>query len=241
MGGLDTSHWKQLRDASATARIEAKRFRPQTPGQERYWDAMRRRPVVACDGPSGSGKTLLACQLAAERFLSGEAHSLVFTRPLVTAGRGSGWLPGTATQKLFPFMFVIAGYLARMLPGQKLTVVSDPEAAVDLSARGVYFLPAEYARGATLDNAFVFADECQNFTRGELRLFTGRQGKGTTLVMSGHSAQCDLPGGPDGWDYWKELLAANPDPDWTLVRLTHQDVLRSGVVAKTERLWDGEF
>ena len=242
-GGVDgyLNHWRELRDADVAARAAASRFAPKTRDQEAYWRAMGDRPLVACDGPSGAGKTVLACQRGADLFESGRVNSLVFTRPQVSAGQPSGFIPGGAAQKMLPFMYVIAGYLRRMLPGQRMTVVTDPEADVDLSARGVYFLPVEYARGVTLDDCFVFADECQNFTGTLLRLLTGRQGRNCTLVMSGHERQCDLPGGPAGWLHWLGLLAAHPDPDWAVVRLTHADVLRSGVVAKTERLWDGEW
>jgi phosphate starvation-inducible protein PhoH len=239
MGGLDT-HWTQLRDADVAARAAARRFTPQTPGQEKYWEAMQDRLLVACDGPAGAGKTLLACQMAADLFKAKRVKSLVFLRPGVTAGRPSGMLPGTLAQKHSPFMFVLAGYMARLLPGQRMTVLADPESAADLSVPGVYFLPAEYARGVTLDDCFVFADEAQNFEQGMLRLVTGRQGKNTTLVLSGHSKQCDLPGGPAGWLHLLSLLSGTPDPDWAVVRLIHADVLRSGIAAKTERLWDGE-
>lgn len=242
-GGVDgyLTHWRELRDADVASRVAAARYAPKTPGQEAYWRAMGEKLLVACDGPAGSGKTLLACQMAADLFKAGRVRSLVFTRPQVGAGPPGGFLPGGPAQKMLPFMFVIADYLARLLPGQRMQVVADPEGATGLSQPGVYFLPLEYARGATLDDAFVFADECQNMTEPLLRLLTGRQGRDTRVVMSGHVKQCDLAGGPAGWTRWLGLLDAHPDPDWAAVRLTHADVLRSGMAAKTERLWDGEW
>ena len=79
-------------------------IRPKTPGQKAYTDAIDRATVVFGIGPAGTGKTYLAMAQAVRRLLSGEVRRIVLTRPAVEAGENLGFLPGSLTDKIDPYL-----------------------------------------------------------------------------------------------------------------------------------------
>ena len=196
-------------------------IRPKTPGQKAYTDAIDRSTVVFGIGPAGTGKTYLAMAQAVRRLLSGEARRIVLTRPAVEAGENLGFLPGSLTDKIDPYLRPLYDALGDML---------DPEALPKLMAAGtIEVAPLAYMRGRTLNDSFIILDEAQNTTLGQMKMFLTRLGFGSKVVVTGDASQVDLPGGqPSGLAVIQTILE---DVDGIeFCHLTSADVVRHELV-----------
>ena len=196
-------------------------IRPKTPGQKAYTDAIDRSTVVFGIGPAGTGKTYLAMAQAVRRLLSGEARRIVLTRPAVEAGENLGFLPGSLTDKIDPYLWPLYDALGDML---------DPEALPKLMAAGtIEVAPLAYMRGRTLNDSFIILDEAQNTTLGQMKMFLTRLGFGSKVVVTGDASQVDLPGGqPSGLAVIQTILEGVDGIEFC--HLTSADVVRHELV-----------
>ena len=196
-------------------------IRPKTPGQKTYTDAIDRSTVVFGIGPAGTGKTYLAMAQAVRRLLSGEARRIVLTRPAVEAGENLGFLPGSLTDKIDPYLRPLYDALGDML---------DPEALPKLMAAGtIEVAPLAYMRGRTLNDSFIILDEAQNTTLGQMKMFLTRLGFGSKVVVTGDASQVDLPGGqPSGLAVIQTILEGVDGIEFC--HLTSADVVRHELV-----------
>ena len=196
-------------------------IRPKTPGQKAYTDAIDRSTVVFGIGPAGTGKTYLAMAQAVRRLLSGQARRIVLTRPAVEAGENLGFLPGSLTDKIDPYLRPLYDALWDML---------DPEALPKLMAAGtIEVAPLAYMRGRTLNDSFIILDEAQNTTLGQMKMFLTRLGFGSKVVVTGDASQVDLPGGqPSGLAVIQTILEGIDGIEFC--HLTSADVVRHELV-----------
>ena len=196
-------------------------IRPKTPGQKAYTDAIDRSTVVFGIGPAGTGKTYLAMAQAVRRLLSGEARRIVLTRPAVEAGENLGFLPGSLTDKIDPYLRPLYDALHEML---------EPEALPRLMASGaIEVAPLAYMRGRTLNDSFIILDEAQNTTLGQMKMFLTRLGFGSKVVVTGDASQVDLPGGqPSGLAVIQTILEGVDGIEFC--HLTSADVVRHELV-----------
>ena len=196
-------------------------IRPKTPGQKAYTDAIDRATVVFGIGPAGTGKTYLAMAQAVRRLLSGEVRRIVLTRPAVEAGENLGFLPGSLTDKIDPYLRPLYDALGDML---------DPEALPKLMAAGtIEVAPLAYMRGRTLNDSFIILDEAQNTTVGQMKMFLTRLGFGSKVVVTGDASQVDLPGSQTSGLAVVESILGDID-DIEFCRLTSADVVRHELV-----------
>ncbi len=79
-------------------------IRPKTLNQKRYVDAIDAHTVVFGIGPAGTGKTYLAMAKAVQALQAKEVNRIILTRPAVEAGERLGFLPGTLTEKIDPYL-----------------------------------------------------------------------------------------------------------------------------------------
>src|SRR5688500_14053035 len=79
-------------------------IRPKTLNQKRYVDAIDKHTVVFSIGPAGTGKTYLAMAKAVQALQAKEITRIILTRPAVEAGERLGYLPGTLSEKIDPYL-----------------------------------------------------------------------------------------------------------------------------------------
>ena len=162
-------------------------IRPKTLGQKAYVDAIDQNTITFGIGPAGTGKTYLAMAKAVQALQRKEVDRIILTRPAVEAGERLGFLPGTLTDKIDPYLRPLYDALNEMM---------DPELVPKLLATGtVEVAPLAYMRGRTLNNAFVVLDEAQNTTPEQMKMFLTRLGFGTRMVVTGDITQIDLQPG----------------------------------------------
>ena len=174
-----------LSQAILTSRGKA--IRPKTLGQKAYVDAIDDHTITFGIGPAGTGKTYLAMAKAVQALQRKEVDRIILSRPAIEAGERLGFLPGTLTDKIDPYLRPLYDALNEMM---------DPELVPKLLAAGtVEVAPLAYMRGRTLNNSFVVLDEAQNTTPEQMKMFLTRLGFGTKMVVTGDITQIDLPGG----------------------------------------------
>ena len=164
-----------------------KAIRPKTANQKAYVDAIDENTVVFGIGPSGTGKTYLAMAKAVAALQAKEVSRIILTRPAVEAGEKLGFLPGTLTDKIDPYLRPLYDALHDML---------EPDTIPRLLAAGtIEVAPLAYMRGRTLNDAFIILNEAQNTTPEQMKMFLTRLGFGSKIVVTGDITQVDLPGG----------------------------------------------
>jgi len=209
-----------LSQAILTSR--GKSIRPKTLGQKAYVDAIDEHTIVFGIGPAGTGKTYLAMAKAVQALTRKEVDRIILTRPAVEAGERLGFLPGTLTDKIDPYLRPLYDALNEMM---------DPELVPKLLASGVVEVaPLAYMRGRTLNNSFVVLDEAQNTTPEQMKMFLTRLGFGSTMVVTGDITQVDLPGGASGLSLVTRVLDGIDDIHFA--RLTSDDVVRHNLVGR---------
>ena len=209
-----------LSQAILTAR--GKSIRPKTLGQKAYVDAMDHNTIVFGIGPAGTGKTYLAMAKAVQALQRKEVDRIILSRPAIEAGERLGFLPGTLTDKIDPYLRPLYDALNEMM---------DPELVPKLLASGtVEVAPLAYMRGRTLNNSFVILDEAQNTTPEQMKMFLTRLGFGTRMVVTGDVTQVDLPAGASGLRLVTRVLDGIDDIHFA--RLTSADVVRHSLVGR---------
>jgi phosphate starvation-inducible PhoH-like protein len=197
-------------------------IRPKTLGQKAYVDAIDEHTITFGIGPAGTGKTYLAMAKAVQALQRKEVERIILTRPAVEAGERLGFLPGTLTDKIDPYLRPLYDALNEMM---------DPELVPKLLAAGtVEVAPLAYMRGRTLNNAFVVLDEAQNTTPEQMKMFLTRLGFGTRMVVTGDITQIDLPTGTSGLRLVTQVLSEVDDIFFA--RLTSEDVVRHSLVGR---------
>jgi phosphate starvation-inducible PhoH-like protein len=105
-------------DAVLTAR--GRSIKPKTLGQKKYVDAIRRNTVVFGIGPAGTGKTYLAMAVAVQALIAKQVNRLILTRPAVEAGEKLGYLPGTLSEKIDPYLRPLYDALYEMIDAEQI-------------------------------------------------------------------------------------------------------------------------
>jgi phosphate starvation-inducible protein PhoH and related proteins len=95
-------------------------IKPKTVGQKKYVDAIRNNTVVFGIGPAGTGKTYLAMAVAVQALLAKQVNRLILTRPAVEAGEKLGYLPGTLSEKIDPYLRPLYDALYEMMDAEQI-------------------------------------------------------------------------------------------------------------------------
>jgi phosphate starvation-inducible PhoH-like protein len=200
-----------------------KTIRPKTLNQKRYVDAIDNHTIVFGIGPAGTGKTYLAMAKAVHALKTKQVNRIILTRPAVEAGERLGFLPGTLSEKIDPYLRPLYDALHDMM---------DQEAIPKLMAAGVIEVaPLAYMRGRSLNDAFIILDEAQNTTAEQMKMFLTRLGFGSKIVVTGDTTQIDLPGGSrSGLRAAVDILDGIDDIN--VSELTSADVVRHRLVGE---------
>jgi len=184
---------------------------------------MAESDVTFCSGPAGSGKTAVSVGMGCEYFLDNTVQRIVITRPVVESGRGLGFLPGTLTEKIQP-------YLVPVIEEMRLYLGSETYNSAR-SSNSIEMCPLEYMRGRNFHDTFMILDEAQNATYEQIKMFITRIGLGSKAVINGDISQTDLDYRSEGGlDVCIERLE---DVEGVSVcELTSVDIVRNKIISK---------
>lgn len=150
--------------------------------------------IVTLMGKAGTGKTLLALAAGLQQILDENAYSkLLVSRPIFPMGKDIGYLPGTAEEKLEPWMQPIFDNLEYLIgsPVSKHHPAKGYQALLDQGL--VNIEPLTYIRGRSIPHQFMIVDEAQNLTPHEIKTIITRVGEGTKIILTGDPYQIDNP------------------------------------------------
>ena len=209
--------------ASNILSSRGKTIRAKTLNQKKYVDAIDAHTVVFGIGPAGTGKTYPAVAKAVQALQSKQVSRIILTRPAVEAGERLGFLPGTLSEKIDPYLRPLYDALHDMV---------DPDSIPRLMTSGVIEVaPLAYMRGRTLNDAFIILDEAQNTTAEQMKMFLTRLGFGSTMVITGDVTQVDLPSGTaSGLRIVRDILSDVEDV--AFCELSSTDVVRHRLVGQ---------
>jgi phosphate starvation-inducible PhoH-like protein len=196
-------------------------IRPKTANQKKYVDAIEENTITFGIGPAGTGKTYLAMAMAVSALQQKKVNKIILTRPAVEAGEKLGFLPGTLTEKIDPYLRPLFDALNDMI---------DIESIPRLIQSGVIEVaPLAYMRGRTLNDAFIILDEAQNTTPEQMKMFLTRLGFGSKMVVTGDVTQIDLPNGQhSGLRVIRDILTEIDDI--AFLELKAEDVVRHRLI-----------
>ena len=204
-------------------------IRPKTVNQKRYVDAIEDHTITFGIGPAGTGKTYLAMAMAVAALQAKKINRIVLTRPAVEAGESLGFLPGTLSEKIDPYLRPLFDALHDMI---------DIDSIPRLMQSGIIEVaPLAYMRGRTLNDAFVILDEAQNTTPEQMKMFLTRLGFGSKMVVTGDVTQIDLPNGQNsGLKVVRDIL--KDIDDIAFLELTAEDVVRHRLIGDIVKAYD---
>ena len=204
-------------------------IRPKTANQKHYVDAIEDNTITFGIGPAGTGKTYLAMAKAVAALQAKKVNRIVLTRPAVEAGESLGFLPGTLSEKIDPYLRPLFDALHDMI---------DVDSIPRLIQTGVIEVaPLAYMRGRTLNDSFIILDEAQNTTPEQMKMFLTRLGFGSKMVVTGDVTQVDLPNGAkSGLRIITDILQGIDDI--AFMELTAEDVVRHRLIGDIVKAYE---
>jgi phosphate starvation-inducible PhoH-like protein len=122
--------------------------------------------------------------MALEYLLEEKVKKIIITRPVLEAGEKIGYLPGTAEEKLHPYLLPILDEINHFISPALY-------ASLKLNNR-IEVVPLGLMRGRNFHDSFIVADECQNASYDQLKMLLTRLGRESKMVLTGDIGQSDL-------------------------------------------------
>ncbi len=195
-------------------------LKPKTKNQEDYIRTISENDLTIVTGPAGSGKTHIAIGLACEYLSLGKIDKIILTRPLVTCGKGLGYLPGDLKEKVDPYMIPLL---------DEMEIFFYNDAIKDLIEEGkIQIIPLELLRGRNFHRSFMILDETQNASFEQMKMFISRMGVKSKCVLSGDIKQTDLI--KNDLSFLIDKLGELNGFGYSM--LSYEDIQRSGFVGR---------
>lgn len=159
-------------------------FVPKTQAQADFSTLIDNNDLSFGTGPAGTGKTHVAVVKGIGLLKSGAVKKLLLARPATESGEKIGFLPGSANDKLAPYMRPIYDELDKAYgPGKWQKLMSD---------NVIEIVPIGFMRGRTFTDAFIIVDEAQNCSIEQIKMALTRIGENSKMVVTGDESQIDL-------------------------------------------------
>lgn len=198
------------------------RLKPRTINQRDYIRTVAENIITFCQGVPGSGKTHIAIGMALEYLIDNKVEKIVVTRPVVEAGERLGFLPGTAEEKLHPYLLPLFDEINYFLQIQHYSRLKVN--------RQLEVVPLGLMRGRSFHNAFIVADECQNASYDQLKMLLTRIGMNSKMVLTGDVAQSDLQK-PQQGGFIKLFNRLQDVNGIGVSRLENSDIVRNPIIS----------
>ncbi len=210
-------------DIEQSGSIYRNRLKPRSDNQKEYIRTIAENTITFCQGLAGSGKTHIAIGMALEYLLDSKVNRIVITRPVIGAGEKIGYLPGTAEEKLHPYLLPIIDEINHFISIAQY-------ASLKLNNK-IEVVPLGLMRGRNFHNCFIVADECQNASYEQLKMLLTRVGNESKLILTGDIGQSDLHRHLQG-GFIHMINALEGLEGIGSVRLQSSDIIRNPIIAK---------
>jgi len=158
-------------------------------------------PLVIVKGAAGTAKTFFSLAVGLHKIISCKERryrKILVCRPNVKFDEDIGYLPGSETEKLAPFMRSVIDNLETLVDSDENERYKDESELKDkvdeLFRRGIVTTEAiAYIRGRSIQKTWVIIDEAQNLTPKQVKGIVTRAGNGTKIILLGDPDQIDHP------------------------------------------------
>ena len=150
--------------------------------------------LVTLVGKAGTGKTLMSIAAGLQKVMEERKYNkLLVSRPIMPLGKDIGYLPGTLTEKMLPWMQPIFDNVevAMGLGNAEKKKGRSYQELIDLGILQIE--PLTYIRGRSIPGQIMCLDECQNLSPHEIKTVLTRVGEGTKIILTGDPYQIDNP------------------------------------------------
>lgn len=157
--------------------------------------------LVAISGHAGTGKSILGTSAGYYQTIIKERYEkFLVSRPVFPMGKDIGYLPGSATEKMDPWMTPIYDAFDVILlldkdkknKSKKSSPFTSGKKLIEASEQ-IKIEPLTYIRGRSIHRQFFLIDETQNVNALEIKTILTRAGEGTKIVITGDVDQIDNP------------------------------------------------
>lgn len=199
------------------------RLKPRTINQKEYIRTVAENVITFCQGVAGSGKTHIAIGMALEYLLEEKISKIVITRPVVESGEKIGYLPGTAEEKIHPYLLPLLDEVNHFIPTSQYAGLK--------TNNKIEIVPLGLMRGRNFHNSFIVADECQNASYDQLKMLITRIGNNSKMVLTGDVSQSDLHRHMQG-GFYNMISVLDGLEGIGVSRLDHSDIVRHPIIGK---------
>jgi len=191
--------------------------------QRELLEIIEKNLITFVSGAAGTGKTFLSVWAAIDHLNRGLVEEIVITRPSVESGHSIGFLPGSAMDKLMPYLLPIFDEFETCMGKQSFK---------DFRSTGyLSVLPISHIRGKTVKNSFFIVDEASNCSYEEIKLLLTRFGEGSKFVFNGDPTQSDLPKKMQG--AFEEISEKLKDEDLIAkFEFKNSDIVRHPIISR---------
>lgn len=160
------------------------RIAPRNIQQRMAFDMLQdnKTTIKVLTGCFGSGKTMLMVIHALDMVMKDEFDKIVWVRNNIEVKDTTalGALPGSAYEKLLPYVGPLADHLGGM---------EGVEQFIDRGKIEIQHLG--FIRGRDIKNSIIISTEAENLTKQHVQLLIGRVGEGSNLWLEGDYSQVD--------------------------------------------------
>ncbi len=211
------------KDLAPVGSIYRNRLKPRTDNQKEYIRTVAENVITFCQGVAGSGKTHIAIGMALEYLLDEKIKKIIITRPVVESGEKIGYLPGTAEEKIHPYLLPLLDEVNHFIPtAQYISLKTNNK---------IEIVPLGLMRGRNFHNAFIVADECQNASYDQLKMLLTRIGNNSKMILTGDVSQSDLHRHMQG-GFYDMISALGGVEGIGISRLDSSDIVRNPIIGK---------
>lgn len=197
------------------------RLKPRTENQKDYIRTVAENSITFCQGVAGSGKTHIAIGMALEYLLDNKCKKIIVTRPVVESGEKIGYLPGTAEEKLHPYLLPLLDEINHFISSSQYNSLK--------TNNRIEIVPLGLMRGRNFHDCFIVADECQNASYDQLKMLITRLGINSKMVLTGDTSQSDLNRHLQG-GFYHMISALDRLEGIGVSRLAFTDIVRNPII-----------
>lgn len=153
--------------------------------QKEYANLIREKEISICSGPAGVGKSYVAISVALQLIQddSNSFNRILIVKPAVEAEENLGFLPGTISEKMAPYMASSIDIVDKIIgKAARINLEESEELMVE---------PLGFIRGKSIDNSVLVMEEAQNMSPFQMKTLLTRIGENSKYIISGDMDQSD--------------------------------------------------
>lgn len=201
-------------------------FKTKTDNQNLFCELIDEKEIVVCSGPAGVGKSMLSVAKALELLKApkNEFYKIIIATPAVEADENIGFLPGTAEEKLLPYIFSTLYLFEKLIGKDRVKNLRENDY--------LQILPLAFIRGMNIDNSILIAEEFQNATPRQVKTILTRIGHHSKFIISGDLEQSDRYEKKEKCGLYDAMNRLSGIDEIGIHRFDEKDIVRNKVIGK---------